>query len=75
MSDLFETPWTAAHQAPLFMEFSRQEHWSGLPFPASGYLPDPGIKPVSPACQGDSLPMIQQGKPHLLNRTIWKIEK
>ena len=57
------------------MEFSRQEYWSVLPFPAPGDLPDPGIKPMSLACQGDSLPMIQQGKPHLLNKTIWKIEK
>ena len=41
---LFETPWTVAHQAPLFMEFSRQEYWSGLPCPSPGDLPDPGIK-------------------------------
>ena len=45
---LFVTPWTVAHQAPLPMEFSRQEYWSGLPFPSSGYLPNPGIKPASP---------------------------
>ena len=45
---LFATPWTVAHQAPLSMGFSRHEYWSGLPFP-SGDLPDPGIKPVSPA--------------------------
>ena len=38
------------------MEFSRQEYWSGLPFPSPGELPDPGIKPVSPALQADSLP-------------------
>ena len=48
--------WTVAHQAPLFMEFSRQEYWSGLPFPFPGDLPDPGIKPRSPALQADSLP-------------------
>ena len=41
------TPWTVARQAPLSMGFSRQEYWSGLPFPPSGDLPDPGIKPVS----------------------------
>ena len=41
------TPWTVACQAPLSMEFSRQEYWSGLPFPSSGDLPDPGIKPTS----------------------------
>ena len=40
--------WTVAHQAPLSMEFSRQEHWSKLPFPPSGDLPDPRIKPTSP---------------------------
>ena len=46
---LFATPWTAACQAPHSMECSGQEHWSGLPFPAPGDLPNPGIKPVSPA--------------------------
>ena len=45
---LFLTPWTVAHQARLSMEFSRQEYWSGLPFPTPGDLPDPGIKPISP---------------------------
>ena len=44
---LFATPWAAAHQAPLSMEFSRQEYWSGLPFLPPGHLPDPGIKPTS----------------------------
>ena len=48
------TPWTAAGQAPLFMGCSRQEHWSGLPFPSPGDLPDPGIKPRSPELQADS---------------------
>ena len=48
---LFATPWTVAHQAPLSMEFSRQEYWRGLPFPSPGDLPDPGIEPVSPALQ------------------------
>ena len=46
---LFVTPWTAAHQAPPSMGFSRQEYWSGLPFPSPGDLPNPGIKPESPA--------------------------
>ena len=50
------TPWTVAHQAPLSMRFSRQEYWSGLPFPSSGDLPDPGIKRGSPALQADSFP-------------------
>ena len=48
-------PWTVAHQAPLSMEFSRQEYWNGLPFPSPGDLPDPGIEPGSPALQIDSL--------------------
>ena len=52
---LFATPWTVAHQAPLSMGFSRQEYWSGLPFPSRGDLPDPGIEPGSPALQADSL--------------------
>ena len=44
----FATPWTVAHQAPPSMEFSRQEYWSGLPFPSPGDLPNPGIEPVPP---------------------------
>ena len=47
MSDSFAAPWTIAHQAPLSLEFSRQEYWSGLPFPPPGHLPDPGIEPAS----------------------------
>ena len=46
---LFATPWTIAYPAPWSMGFSRQEYWSGLPFPSPGDLPDPGIEPVSPA--------------------------
>ena len=46
---LFATPWTVAHQVPLSMGFSRQEYWSGLPFPSPGNLPDPEIEPGSPA--------------------------
>ena len=46
----FATPWTVACQAPQSMEFSRQEYWSGLPFPSLGDLPDPGIEPRSPMC-------------------------
>ena len=53
---LFATPWTVAYQAPLSMGFSRQEYWSGLPFPSPGDLPYPGIEPVSPALQTDTLP-------------------
>ena len=57
------TPWTVAPQAPLSMEFSRQEHWSGLPFPSSGDLPDPQINLGSLALQADSLPSEPPGKP------------
>ena len=46
---LFVTLWTVAYQAPPFMGFSRQEYWSGFPFPSPGHLPDPGIEPWSPA--------------------------
>ena len=57
------TPWTVAHQAPLSMGFSRQEYWSGLPFPSPEDLSDPGIKPGSPALQTGSLPTEIWGKP------------
>ena len=50
-------------QAPLSMEFSRQEYWSGLPFPSPGYLPNPQIEPKSPTLQADSLPSESPGKP------------
>ena len=59
---LFVTPWIVAHQVPLSMGFSRQEYWSGLPFPSPGDLLDPGIKPMSPELQSDSLPSEPQGK-------------
>ena len=52
---LFVTPWTVAHQAPVSMEFSRQEYWSGLPLPSPGDLPDTEIEPRSPTLQADSL--------------------
>ena len=54
MSDSSVTPWTVAHQAPLSMGFSRQEYQSGLPFPPSGDLSDPGVEPVSPALRAGS---------------------
>ena len=60
---LFATPWIAAHQAPLSMGFSRQEHWSGLPCPLPGDLSDPGIERRSPELQADSLPAELPGKP------------
>ena len=53
---LFAIPWTVVYQASLSMGFSRQEYWSGLPFPSPGDLPDPGIDPRSPALQADALP-------------------
>ena len=52
-----------AYQVPPSMGFSRQECWSGLPFPSPGDLPDPGIKPGSPALQADALPTEPPGKP------------
>ena len=60
---LFETLWTTAHQALLSMGFSRQEYWSELPCHPPGDLPNPGIKPWSPALQADTLPSEPPGKP------------
>ena len=57
------TLWIVAHQAPLSMGFSREEYWSGLPFPSPGDFPDPGIEPGSLALQTDSLPSESPGKP------------
>ena len=62
---LFEAPWTVAYQAPLSMEFSRQEYWSGLPFPSPGDLPNPGIKAWSPALQAYALPSELPGMPNM----------
>ena len=61
---LFMTPQTVAHQAPLSLGFSRQEYWSGLPFPPPGGLPNPGIEsmsPAAPALQVDSLLLCYRG--------------
>ena len=60
---LFATPWTVAHQAPLSMEFSRQEHWSGLPFPSPGVLPHSGNEPTSLALAGRCFTPEPPGKP------------
>ena len=60
---LVAIPWPVVYQASLSMGFSRQEYWSGLPFPSPGDLPDPGIKPRSPALQADALPSEPPGKP------------
>ena len=65
---LFVTLWIVAHQAPPPMGFSRQEYWSGLPFPSPGELPDPGIEPRSPTLQAGSLPSEPPGKPLDQNR-------
>ena len=67
---LFSTPWTVAHQAPLSMGFSRQEYWSGLPFPSPGDLPDPGIEPRSPTLQADALTSEPPGKPKEVEQGI-----
>ena len=77
---LFATPWTVANRAPPSMGFSRQEYWSGLPFPSPGELPDPGIEPKSPALQMDSLLLNHYRSPnrHLTKKIyrrqirIWK---
>ena len=60
---LFATPWTVAYQGPLSMAFSRQEYWSGFPFPSPGDLLDTGIKTQSPALQADALLSEPPGKP------------
>ena len=60
---LFGTPWTVARQAPLPMGFSRQEYWSGLPFPPPEDHPNPEIKPTSPALAGGFFTTEPLGKP------------
>ena len=60
------TPWTVAYQAPLSMGFSRQEYWSGVPFPSPGDLPNPGIEPSSPTLWADALTSEPPGKPGVL---------
>ena len=62
---LFATPWTVAHQAHPPMGFSRQECWSGLPFPSPGDLPDPGMEPRSPALHADTLTSEPPRKPKM----------
>ena len=66
VSDSLRPLWTVAYLALPSMEFSRPEYWSGLPFPPSDDLPNPGIKPaspISPALRADSLPLSHQGSP------------
>ena len=69
---LFATTWTVAYQAPLSMGFSRQEYWSGVPFPSPEDLPNPGIEAGSPALQADSLPSEPLGKPKTHKNYIMK---
>ena len=59
----FATPWTVAYQAPPSMRFSRQEYWSGLPFPSPGDLPDSGTELRSPSLRADALPSEPPGQP------------
>ena len=76
---LFEAPRTLARQAPPYMGFSKQEYWSGLPFPTAGNLPNPGMEPLSPACPalaGELLshlgsPVINKYLLSVAHRTIW----
>ena len=72
---LSATPWTVAYQAPPSMGFSRQEHWSGLPFPSPGDLHNPGIKPGSSALQADSLLLSHQERPQCRTRFNSWVEK
>ena len=73
---LFVTPWTVAYQAPPSVGVSRQECWSGLPFPFPGGLPDSGIKPRSPALQADALPSEPPGNKIMASGPItsWEID-
>ena len=75
MSDSLQPPWTAASQLSLSMEFSRQEYWSGLPFPPPGDLPDPDIEPGLLQLlhwQAGSLPLAPPGKPKLVtHKGFW----
>ena len=67
------TPWTVACQAPPSMGFSRQEYWSGLPFPSPGDLPNPGVEPRSPALQADALTSEPPGNPFIYFE--WRYKK
>ena len=65
------TLWTIACQAPLSMGFPRQEYWSGLPFPSPGDLLDPGIQPMSPVWQADSLPLSHPESLHIGHSSLY----
>ena len=73
-AQLFVTHWTVDHQVPLSMGFLRQEYQSGLSFPSPGDLPDPGMEPVSPALQVDSLPAKLSGKPLSVLRGLIRVK-
>ena len=66
ISNSLQMPWIVACQAPLSMEFSRQEYWNELPFSSPGHLPDPGTESRSPALQADSLPSETPGNPSVM---------
>ena len=66
---IFAIPWTVAYEISLTMEFSRQEYWSGLPFPSPGDPPSPGNEPRSPSLQADSLPSEPHSKMIKVNKT------
>ena len=70
---LFVTLWSVAQQAPLSKGLSRQEYWSGLPFPPSGDLPDPGFKPMSPVIPAlaGSFTIVPPGKPSLISTLVY----
>ena len=70
---LFVTPWTVARHAPLSMRFSGQEYWSGLPYPPSGDIPNPEIKPGSLTLKANSLPSEPPEKPITLEGVSKKI--
>ena len=72
---LFATLWTVAYQTPPFTEFSRQEYWSGLPFPSPADLPEPGIEPRSPALQADALPSEPPGESTFCKMPGWMKHK
>ena len=71
---LFVTPWTVAHQAPLSMGFSRQEYWSGLPFPSPGIFPTQGLNPHLQHWQVNSLPLHHLGRLSDNEELPWSVE-
>ena len=71
VSNYLQPAWIVALQGALSMGFSRQDHWSELPFPTPGDLPDPGVKSTSPALQAASLPLSHQGNPSFEKKSIF----